>query len=176
MNIIKTTPCVYELTWTKGNKRYIGVKFGKGSKPTDIGTIYFGSGEAVKQYRSKHGDPDKVSILKQFETVDTYADWVRVTNEAYEYERSIIIQRNAIHDFNYLNNGAGFAPYFTPTDEHRQKLSVNNGMKTVEAKKKLSMIGLNRPQVTCPHCNKTGSRPPMLHWHFDNCKQRPSKL
>jgi hypothetical protein len=26
--------------------------------------------------------------------------------------------------------------------------------------------------VTCPHCNKTGSRPAMLRWHFDNCKER----
>lgn len=24
--------------------------------------------------------------------------------------------------------------------------------------------------VTCPHCNKSGSKPNMIRWHFDKCK------
>lgn len=26
--------------------------------------------------------------------------------------------------------------------------------------------------ITCPHCNKAGSMPAMLRWHFDKCKER----
>ena len=28
----------------------------------------------------------------------------------------------------------------------------------------------NLTMVTCPHCEKLGSRPAMLRWHFENCK------
>lgn len=30
-------------------------------------------------------------------------------------------------------------------------------------------------QVTCPHCNKTGSQPAMIRWHFDNCKRKTNE-
>lgn len=26
--------------------------------------------------------------------------------------------------------------------------------------------------VTCPHCNKSGSKPGLIRWHFDNCKEK----
>jgi hypothetical protein len=29
---------------------------------------------------------------------------------------------------------------------------------------------LHQPQVTCPHCGKTGINGAMKRWHFDNCK------
>jgi hypothetical protein len=31
---------------------------------------------------------------------------------------------------------------------------------------------LARMTVTCPHCGKTGYKPSMKRWHFNNCKQR----
>lgn len=31
-----------------------------------------------------------------------------------------------------------------------------------------------KQKVSCPHCNKVGSRPQMLQWHFDNCKSKIS--
>lgn len=29
-----------------------------------------------------------------------------------------------------------------------------------------------KPKVTCPHCGKTGGRPVMIRFHFDNCKEK----
>jgi len=29
-----------------------------------------------------------------------------------------------------------------------------------------------KPQITCPHCNKTGGAPSMKRWHMDNCKHK----
>jgi len=43
------------------------------------------------------------------------------------------------------------------SEEHKAKMS--------EAKK-----GKPKPQVTCPHCGKTGGNSNMKRWHFDNCK------
>lgn len=28
------------------------------------------------------------------------------------------------------------------------------------------------PDITCPHCNKTGNNGAMRRWHFDNCKEK----
>ena len=39
-----------------------------------------------------------------------------------------------------------------------------------EHKKNLYVHELNKIVLTCPHCNKTGQKPNMLRWHFDNCK------
>lgn len=42
-----------------------------------------------------------------------------------------------------------------------------NPMKNPEVAKKLKKP---KPKVTCPHCNKTGGKPVMTRYHFDNCK------
>lgn len=34
----------------------------------------------------------------------------------------------------------------------------------------------NNVEITCPHCGKTGNKPTMMRWHFDNCKQNPNKI
>ena len=41
-----------------------------------------------------------------------------------------------------------------------------------ETKLKMSLAkkGKAKPQITCPHCGKTGGKPAMKQWHFDNCK------
>ena len=33
-----------------------------------------------------------------------------------------------------------------------------------------SKIGIPRPKLKCPHCNKVGGDGNMHRWHFDNCK------
>lgn len=35
--------------------------------------------------------------------------------------------------------------------------------------------GKPRPKVVCPHCGKEGGVGSMHQWHFDNCKQNPTK-
>ena len=45
---------------------------------------------------------------------------------------------------------------------------------TEETKKKMSIAAKNRPQVTCPYCNKQGQKSTMQQWHFDNCKLKPT--
>lgn len=69
----------------------------------------------------------------------------------------------------------------TVSDETRLKMSLKRKGKklswdlknhTPEANRKrsLSMVGIEKPRITCPHCNKVGGLPQMKQWHFDNCK------
>jgi hypothetical protein len=43
------------------------------------------------------------------------------------------------------------------SEEHKAKISAGNK-------------GNPQPQITCPHCGKTGGNSNMKRWHFDNCK------
>lgn len=33
-----------------------------------------------------------------------------------------------------------------------------------------SMVGKIKEEIVCPHCGKSGGKPAMTRWHFDNCK------
>ena len=43
-----------------------------------------------------------------------------------------------------------------------------------ETRQKMRMASrhLPNPIVTCPHCDKSGGKGPMIRFHFDKCKQR----
>lgn len=41
-----------------------------------------------------------------------------------------------------------------------------------ESLKKMREAHANRPQVICPHCNKTGIVSNMKRWHLDKCKEK----
>lgn len=53
------------------------------------------------------------------------------------------------------------------------KIPWNVGIKSTpdaNALRSVTMSGITKPTVTCPHCNKTGGKPVMMRHHFDNCK------
>jgi len=50
------------------------------------------------------------------------------------------------------------------SEAHRKNLSL------ALTGKKSSLKGKNRPQLTCPHCNKTGGAGGMYVHHFNRCK------
>lgn len=52
-----------------------------------------------------------------------------------------------------------------------QLIRLNNGTHNFQ-----TQPSPNRIIVTCPHCNKSGSKPAMVRWHFDNCKQKKDIL
>ena len=66
-------------------------------------------------------------------------------------------------------------------DEFKQKCRENNLGKNnpnfgkhlnKEHKDKISLTLINNIKVQCTHCNKVGSKSPMIRWHFDNCKNK----
>jgi len=58
----------------------------------------------------------------------------------------------------------------------KSKTGENNPMfrkhQSSETKLKQSKSHLARPELTCPHCEKTGGNAGMKRWHFDNCKYK----
>lgn len=59
------------------------------------------------------------------------------------------------------------------SDDHKRKLSDINTGKTLsqETKDKMSRSrkGKIQPDITCPHCGKTGKYSAMYRWHMDRC-------
>jgi hypothetical protein len=62
---------------------------------------------------------------------------------------------------------------------NRGRPSWNKGLKgaqshSKETRKKMSLAkkGKVKEKVTCPHCDKTGGKPAMVRFHFDNCKEK----
>jgi group I intron endonuclease len=62
------------------------------------------------------------------------------------------------------------------SEEHKRKMSAALSGRNLseEHKRKVSesLKGYKQPTVTCPYCQKTGGKPTMRRWHFDNCKQK----
>jgi hypothetical protein len=66
---------------------------------------------------------------------------------------------------------------FKQSEETKEHLrQVNIGRKhTPEALLKMSAWQIDRPKLTCPHCNRASSAGNASRWHFDNCKLKGEK-
>ena len=58
-----------------------------------------------------------------------------------------------------------------PRKPHKPRSDKGN-IRSEETKAKLRKP---QPQITCPHCGKTGGEYAMKRWHFDNCKKTGAK-
>lgn len=64
------------------------------------------------------------------------------------------------------------------SEEHKKNLSKSKKGKPLSEKARIanivSHIGITYKQkiVECPHCNKSGGKPNMTRYHFDNCKYK----
>ena len=62
------------------------------------------------------------------------------------------------------------------SEETKKKISEYRKGKTLseETKKKIGKAkrGIKLQTVTCPYCQKTGGKPIMMRFHYDNCKQK----
>lgn len=58
---------------------------------------------------------------------------------------------------------------FTQESKDKRSVTFKNKYKDISHPTK----GRLRPHenATCPNCNKTGAKPNMIRWHFDNCKK-----
>lgn len=64
------------------------------------------------------------------------------------------------------------------SEETRRKIKQKRALQicTEETKRKMSLAQKGRihEQYTCPYCSKSGSKPSMMIWHGEKCKQRPT--
>jgi len=63
---------------------------------------------------------------------------------------------------------------------HFDNCSVVTGIKGVQSEKakaansirSAKTKNIQKERVTCPHCQKSGGKPAMVRYHFDNCKHK----
>jgi hypothetical protein len=184
-------PYTYHLKWTNHNIHYYGVRFAKNCSPKDLWVSYFTSSKYVEKFRKTHGEPDLIEIRKTFPNDP---------KKARLWEHSFLKKIKAPERNDFLNKSYGLSipPIYGPksettkqkmrkpkTEKHRKNISLGrqNSQYTYnnekERARKLVSLGLHNFQsqtnpnetiLTCPHCNKKGSKPGMLRWHFDKCK------
>jgi len=68
-------PYTYLIGWSKHNKWYYGVRYGKNCNPQDLWINYFTSSKVVKKFRTEKGEPDIIQIRKTFNCAKKAKIW-----------------------------------------------------------------------------------------------------
>ena len=55
---------------------------------------------------------------------------------------------------------------------HKERGHTSGGKKYERKGRVDNTTELNKTEIKCPHCNKTGNIGNMKRWHFDNCKAK----
>lgn len=86
----------YLIGWSKLDKWYYGVRYAKDCDPTDLWTGYFTSSRYVKNFRDLHGEPDVITIRREFDNGQDALDW----------ETKVLMRMNAAQNERFLNKSA----------------------------------------------------------------------
>lgn len=84
----------YLIGWSNLNTWYYGVRYARGCSPSDLWTTYFTSSTFVKNQRKLYGEPDVISVRKQFGE-DSY--------NAKLWEDRVLARLGVIKDCKWLN-------------------------------------------------------------------------
>lgn len=98
-------PYTYLLGWSKQNKWYYGVQYGKSrvANPRNLWTTYYTSSKIVKSFRKLHGEPDIIEVRKTFAT----------RQQAVLWEEKVLHRLAAHKDDKWLNKNVSGAVYST---------------------------------------------------------------
>lgn len=143
------SPYAYLIGWSKYNKWYYGIQYGKSANPKNLWKTYFTSSEFVKEFREKYGEPDVIEIRKTF----------FLAEESLVWEEKVLRRIDAVNSDKWLNKGNSGKDFNTAgmpahnrgiphSDLTKQKISKANKGKThtQEAKEKISKFGKGRPK------------------------------
>lgn len=84
-------PYTYLIGWSKLNKWYYGVRFGKGCHPSELWVKYFTSSEIVSKFREENGNPDVIQVRKIFKSQYSAKEWEdKVLRRIPKEKRSLI--------------------------------------------------------------------------------------
>lgn len=162
--------------------------------PRNNEVFYIGQG---KGHRARQGPIGRPEVL-----MERMLDIVKQTNQAHtiEYIKKGLTKQEAVDLeiqmiaqygrkdlglgplLNKTNGGVGTKGFIMP-DEQRKDIRIRRTGTTQSegTKEKISAAQprdhlrkkyYEQPDITCPHCNKSGHPSFMHRWHFDNCKYR----
>jgi hypothetical protein len=145
---------------TDGGEGITGLKHSEESK--------LAMSQKLKGKSHKH-TPESIEKIRQANTGVVFSD------ERKEKLRQKTLGRKMLpHVREALNERMKSFKQSEETKEHLRQ--VNIGRKhTPEALAKMSAWQVDRPKLTCPHCNRASSAGNASRWHFDNCKLKGEK-
>lgn len=126
-------PYTYLIGWSTLNKWYYGVRFAKGSSPSDLWVTYFTSSKTVKQYRKEYGEPDVIQVRRTFSCASAARTW----------ETRVLQRLNVVESTMWLNKTNNIA-IASQSGPHHPFYGKKH---TIEARKKMS----ERKQGSIPH-------------------------
>jgi hypothetical protein len=100
---IDRTPYTYLIGWTKYQKYYYGRRTAKFCHPSELWKKYFTSSRHVKNFFQQFGNPDIITIRKQFKS----------TKKACEWESKVLRRINAKYNDKMINKTNGDAKWDT---------------------------------------------------------------
>lgn len=116
----------YLIGWTEYNKFYYGVRYSRNSNPNDLWKTYFTSSKHVKNFVSKHGEPDIIQIRKIFNDRDSAIAW----------ENRVLKRMGVVEDTRFLNASDNIAikhPYgYDPSKNLKGWNSYRTGKSDIE--------------------------------------------
>ncbi|MDD5149784.1 MAG: hypothetical protein PHC28_04800 [Flavobacterium sp.] len=95
--IVEHIPYTYLIGWSKLNKWYYGVRYGKNCNPNDLWKTYFTSSKLVKKFRDEFGEPDIIEIRRTFDCP------VKATN----WELKVLHRLKVVSNIKFINGHAG---------------------------------------------------------------------
>lgn len=107
---------VYVIGWRNADRWYAGVRYRKGCDPSDLWVSYHTSSKYVQKFRTEHGEPDIIRVLRTFGNDSP---------SARSFEQRLLRRVGALHSDRWLNQAIGgeFAGRRGPhTAETRQKI------------------------------------------------------
>jgi hypothetical protein len=96
------TPFTYLIGWSKLDIWYYGVRFAKNTTPKDLWTVYFTSSKHVTNFRKMHGEPDVISIRREFTCKEDALSW----------EHKVLHRMKIGKNKRFLNVSTGYGDYF----------------------------------------------------------------
>jgi len=165
-------PFCYLIGWSALKKFYYGVRYAKGTIPSDLWTKYYTSSKYVAKYREKYGEPDIIQVRKVFTTA----------KDAILWEEKVIRRLNAIYQECWLNknntsSGARRIVNEPKSDEQkeRQRQLMTGKRHSQETKNKIS-AGLKAYKRTKEHSNnlslslKNIKKPTLMTGEYRPCE------
>lgn len=143
----------------------------------------------LKSHKSRSNNPHLLNCFKKYPEI--VMDIILESDESYclELEEKLRPEKNIGWN---IAKGGGKPPVLTGHKHNIGKIPWNKGIKTgpvseenkqsryanvrkprsEKQKKAVSekLKGVEKIKTTCPHCGKSGGKPAMVRFHFDNCK------
>jgi len=144
-------PYTYLIGWSSHNVYYYGVRFSQNCHPNDLWKTYFTSSKYVQEFRLKHGEPDVISIRREFLTAKLAQLWEAKVLKRLNVRNSEKWLNKTDTSLYYTTNGMLGKSHSLQTINKMQKPKSDITKQKMSLAKKHSYYGNNNPFYNKTH-------------------------